>query len=75
MAQQASGSWWSVGGAIVALIAGHLALKYGIQTAHPVKLAICVYHHSRDRDLCLSGFKYSAMGEFFTSPGAFVRRP
>jgi mono/diheme cytochrome c family protein len=38
MAQQASGSWWSVLGAIVALIAGHLALKYGIKPPIPSNL-------------------------------------
>jgi mono/diheme cytochrome c family protein len=38
MAQQASGSWWTVGGAIVALLAGHLALKYGIRPPIPSNL-------------------------------------
>jgi mono/diheme cytochrome c family protein len=38
MAQQSSGSWWSVLGAIVVLIAGHLALKYGIQPPIPSNL-------------------------------------
>jgi hypothetical protein len=35
MAQQSSGSWWTVVGAIVGLIAGHLALKYGIKPPIP----------------------------------------
>jgi mono/diheme cytochrome c family protein len=51
MAQQASGSWWSVAGAIVVLIAGHLALKYGIKPpipsnllyAYTVIIAIAIY--------------------------------
>jgi mono/diheme cytochrome c family protein len=38
MAQQSSGSWWSVVGAIVVLIGGHLALKYGIQPPIPSNL-------------------------------------
>jgi mono/diheme cytochrome c family protein len=38
MAQQASGSWWTVGGAIAALLAGHLALKYGIRPPVPSNL-------------------------------------
>jgi mono/diheme cytochrome c family protein len=38
MAQQSSGSWWTVVGAIVALIAGHLALKYGIRPPIPSNL-------------------------------------
>jgi mono/diheme cytochrome c family protein len=38
MAQQSSGSWWSVVGAVVVLIAGHLALKYGIQPPIPSNL-------------------------------------
>jgi hypothetical protein len=38
MAQQPSGSWWTVVGAIVALIAGHLALKYGIKPPIPSNL-------------------------------------
>jgi mono/diheme cytochrome c family protein len=38
MAQQSFGSWWSVLGAIVVLIAGHLALKYGIQPPIPSNL-------------------------------------
>jgi mono/diheme cytochrome c family protein len=51
MAQQSSGSWWSVVGAIVVLIGGHLALKYGIKPpipsnllyAYTVIIAIAVY--------------------------------
>ena len=38
MAQQSSGSWWTVVGAIVVLIAGHLALKYGIKPPIPSNL-------------------------------------
>ena len=38
MAQQASGSWWSVASAIVGLMAGHLALKYGIKPPIPSNL-------------------------------------
>ena len=38
MAQQSSGSWWTVVGAIVLLIAGHLALKYGIKPPIPSSL-------------------------------------
>ena len=51
MAQQSSGSWWTVVGAVVVLIAGHLALKYGIKPpipsnllyAYTVILAIAIY--------------------------------
>jgi mono/diheme cytochrome c family protein len=51
MAQQSSGSWWTVAGAIVVLIAGHLVLKYGIQPpipsnllyAYTVIIAIAIY--------------------------------
>jgi mono/diheme cytochrome c family protein len=38
MAQRSSGSWWIVLGAIVVLIAGHLALKYGIKPPIPSSL-------------------------------------
>jgi mono/diheme cytochrome c family protein len=38
MAQRSSGSWWSVLGAIVVVIAGHFALKYGIKPPIPSNL-------------------------------------
>ncbi len=38
MAQPSSGSWWSVVVAIVALVVGHLALKYGIKPPIPSNL-------------------------------------
>ena len=38
MVQQSSGSWWTVVSAVVMLIAGHLALKYGIKPPIPSNL-------------------------------------
>jgi mono/diheme cytochrome c family protein len=38
MAQRSFGSWWIVLGAIIVLIAGHLALKYGIKPPIPSSL-------------------------------------
>jgi len=38
MAQPASGSWLSVVGAVIALVAGHLLLKYGIKPPIPSNL-------------------------------------
>ena len=38
MTQQSTGSWWSVLGAVVVLIAGYLALKYGINPPIPSSL-------------------------------------
>jgi mono/diheme cytochrome c family protein len=38
MSQRSAGSWWTVLGAVLVLVAGHLALKYGIQPPIPSNL-------------------------------------